>query len=115
MIVESSDYKSLKKFKEKGFYTSYYDKFNLKNKTKEELEKWKEKLINIENGDYVNAFSFPNDLYPYYKEFDIKLDLLTWTATKEWQFLYGKDEYRKLLKDNQLKIILVKEYGNFHR
>lgn len=114
-IIESPDYKSLKKFKEKGFYTSYYDKFIPKNKTKEELKNWKENLIKIENGDYVCAFSFPNDLYPYYKEFNLKLDLLTWTSTKEWQLLYGKDKYRKILKDDQVKIILVKEYGKFHR
>ncbi len=112
-ILEGDKYELLSFYKKEGFYVSYYDKFELENKTKDEIEKWKRNLEMIQK--YVSAISFTEKKYKYIKNFNLNIDLLTWTSSKEWEFLYLKKEKRKMLQDNQVKVILVKEYGNYHR
>lgn len=115
-IIESSNYKMLKSFKEKGYYTSYYVPYlDIDNLSEEELKYWKNKIKYITLTGNVSAISFPGYLYPFIKNIGIKADLLTWEDGKEWEILYLTKMTRNMLKDEKLKVILIRELGNYSR
>lgn len=115
-IIESSNYKMLKFFKEKGYYTSYYVPYlDIGNLSEEELKYWKNKIEYITLTGNVSAISFSGYLYPFIKNIGIKIDLLTWEDGKEWERLYLTKMTRNMLKDEKLKVILIRELGNYSR
>ena len=115
-IIESNNFEVLQFYKEKGYYTSYYVPYlDLENMTSEELEEWRLKIKNITLTNNVSAISFPGHMYSFIKSIDVDIDLLTWEAGEKWQMLYYRKITREMLKDEELKVILVKEYGKYHR
>ena len=115
-IIESSNFEMLKYYKEMGYYTSYYVPYlKLEKMSSKEIEEWKRKIKDIILTGNVSAISFPGYLYPFVKSIDTNIDLLTWEDGKKWQQLYKKKINIEMLKDKQLKVILVKEKGKYHR
>lgn len=118
IIVESNNYEALGKFKQAGFFTSYY----MPNYTKEELENSPEKITkdlkNIVLSGNVSALSFSYYLYDFVKEAHLgyelngvweDLPLLTWNEGKSWE----ENAQEKAFADPQIKVILVGEKGNY--
>ena len=115
-IIESSNFELLKYYKEKGYYTSYYVPYlDLKNMSLAEKEEWKIKIKNIIFTGNISAISFSGYMYSFIKDINTDIDLLTWEDGKWWQELYLRKTTRNMLKDSQLKVILVKEKGAYHR
>lgn len=50
-----------------------------------------------------------------YKSIGIKINLLTWEDGKKWERLYLTKITRNMLKDEQLKVILIMDRGNYSR
>lgn len=94
MIIESSNYQSLKPFKQNGYYTSYYVPYY----SKEDLNDKKDIIIAqinqiIQSGN-ISALSFAYYLYDFIKEAKFKIDkngkkvdidLLTWNEGDDYK------------------------------
>lgn len=117
LVIESGNYILLKNFKENGYYTSYYVPYlNLNKMNDIEKEAEKKRLLKIKNTGNINAFSFPGYLYLFIKEINVgNLDLLTWESGHFWTDFYLNKNLYKMLKDNKIKAILTKEFGNHSR
>ncbi len=112
LIIESSNYQSLKSFKQNGYYTSYYVPYY----SKDDLSNNKDKIINeinqiIQSGN-ISALSFAYYLYDFIKEAKFKIDkngknididLLTWNEGDD----YNKNSNTKAFYDPQVKVILA--------
>lgn len=107
LIIESSDYESLRLYKDAGFYTSYYvPYYNLNTMDSNMSQQIYANLRNIANSGNVNALSFDIYLYDFIKGANIDIDLLTWNA--------GKSLNENLwLLQYDLEVILVGEKGNY--
>lgn len=117
IIVESPSWKNLKLFTDNGFYSSMYVSFpNPSQLTDAEEDSCIQQLQAIADSHSVKAISFPYWWYQTLKEkLHRSIDLLTWKhRTTHFMFLLS-NEGKKMLKDNQLKVILVKDKGSFHR
>ena len=107
-IIESHDYKDLGLYHKYGFYTSFYVSVNdevIFNGGESEFIDEVRKAVNSHN---VDAISFPLNYYKLLKNADISVDFLTWQIHDEkwWQF-YRKSDLKKLVEDEQIKVILV--------
>ena len=114
VIIESGNYKALGHYKAKGFYTSYYVPYlHLNEMTNEQLKNEQNKLQAIIDSGNVSAVSFPAYLYDYIKSTQLnKIDLLTWdkggeTGRDVWYKTYFDKKARKMIYDDQVKVILV--------
>lgn len=117
LIIESPSWKSLKLFTDNGFYTSMYVAFPDPSQLDEaELDSCIHQLQQIADTRSVKALSFPYWWYPEIKEeLDRTIDLLTWKhRTTQFVFLLSH-EGKEMLEDPQLKVVLVKDKGDFHR
>jgi len=108
IIVESSNTLALTNFSDRGFYTSYYlTDINPDTMNTGEIEAYIYKMINNLNQRKINAISANHNLYPLVKKYFSGYDLLMWSFTDNPLAL--KMIERKLLKDSQVKIILIEE------
>lgn len=116
VIVESRDYNALKYFKEKGFYTSFYcpvdDKYL---NTKEGNDLFISSVFKAVSSGNIDAISFPIAYYPLVKSANIKTDMLTWNQNKKWFYFYFDQELQKVINDQQVKVILVKDSASINR
>ena len=115
-IVESNNYRDLKLFHDKGFYTSFYvpvdDKY-LKNSA--ERENFKAVLRQVVATGNVDAVSFPVGYYELIKEADIAKDLLLWDTSSKWWGFFLEPVRNVIRQDDAVKVILVKDYAKFER
>lgn len=116
IILESPEYELLKEYKNvfKKYYLVYYDDFFYKTDkldkiTQKEWQIWQENILKIAHSKDVNAISFPIEMYDYISQLNLKIDLLTWIPNKEWELLYKNKLTKKVLEDERIKIILVKD------
>ena len=117
LILESPKADLLQYFTNKGYYTSMYIKFKKPSDlSAQEIDYYISLLQKVADRKMVSALSFP---YWWYTEIKDKLnrpiDLLTWTHHTSSFALQLWRRGQEMLKDEQLKIILVKEKGHFHR
>ena len=117
LIVESANYTCLGLFHQQGYYTSFYcpvndDRYLLTTEHKEEFVR----LVNnaVQSG-HVNAVSFPVSYYPLIKEAGIKIDLLTWHHLGYWWECYLNRKLNSVMKDEQVKVILVSAHSRYDR
>lgn len=117
LIIESANWKALKLFTYNGYYTSYYVPFDKPRELSDkELDACIAKLQHIVDGKAVCALSFPSWWYSTIKEkLDRSIDLLTWKHRTTQFVLLASPMGRQMLEDPQLKVILVKDKGNYHR
>ncbi|WP_304066919.1 hypothetical protein [Megamonas hypermegale] len=117
--LESSNWQSLDIFKQDGYRTSYYfPYYKFENMTEQEINDVKRKTIMIANSGNVDAVSFAGK---HYYDFVSSLDLpdnivlLTWLDDSRWYNVLLSSKQNKIVKDDRVKVILVKELGNYHR
>ena len=117
LIIESPDWESLDIFTKNGFYTSFYVTYEPSCKlNEEEKHKYIKELQRIADSKTVCALSFPGFWYRTVKErLGRSIDLLTWEHRKTQLQLLLSPQGRKMLSDPQLKVILVKDKGAYHR
>lgn len=117
IIIESSAWKALAAFTHQGYYTSYYVTYDEPcSLSDEEMNNSIEKLQDIADGGSVCALSFPGCWYETIKEkLDRSIDLLTWEHRKSQLEVLLSPSGRRMLCDPQLKVILVKDKGKYHR
>ena len=117
LIIEGKDWKALEVFTQDGYYTSYYVTYDEPDDlSEEEVDDCIEELQEIADKEVVSALSFPGYWYTEIKEgLNRSIDLLTWKhRSSQLQFLLSSVG-REMLADPQLKVVLVKEKGRFHR
>ncbi len=117
LIIEGGDYDALETFTDGGYYTSYYVPFDKPRRlSDEQIDSCIVKLRKIADSKKVCALSFPGFWYKEIKSnLHRNIDLLTW-KNHITQVEFMKAPYRdKMLKDKQLKVILIKSKGKYHR
>ena len=116
LIIESSSWQELAILTNAGFYTSYY--FPVGNPRKLNANQQKSALDNLQkvvDSAEICAISFPAWWYSDIKRtIKTDLDLLTWKhrSTQYEFFLMGGF---RLLNDKQVKVVLLKSKGKYHR
>lgn len=117
--LESSNWKSLDIFKQDGYRTSYYfPYYKFENMTEKEIRDIKRKTVMIANSGNVDAVSFAGK---HYYDFVSNLDLpdnivlLTWFDDSRWYNVLLNSKQKKIVRDERVKVILVKDLGNYHR
>lgn len=108
---------SIEAFYGNGYYTSYYIAFDKPNSlSNQELDACIAELQKIVDGSAVRALSFPGWWYSVIKEkLNRPIDLLTWRHRTTQLALLASHKGRQMLKDPQLKVILIKDKGDYHR
>lgn len=118
LIVESPAVEALDYLSDNGYYTSYYVNFpNPYDISDEQCEKCIDSLQIVVDSDCCDAISFPEWWYDEVKEefADDSVDLLTWChRTTQFEF-FLTPHCHELLDDPQVKVILVKDKGAYHR
>ncbi len=116
-ILESRNHHTLKTLTESGFYTSYYVDFPQPSELDEnEISTVIDSLQHVCDTKNVKAISFPAWWYePIKKNLNRDIDLLTW-AHRDTQYEFLLNPFRrKVLNDEQVKVILLKAKGKHHR
>lgn len=117
LIIESPYPEFLVDFTREGYYTSYYVTYREPcSLDRKEMDDCIAELRRVADGGGVSALSFPGYWYETIKErLDRPIDLLTWEHRKnQLEFLLSSSG-RRMLCDPQLKVILVKDKGKYHR
>lgn len=117
LIIESPAWEALDIFTHEGYYTSYYVTYKEPcSLSDEEISNSMEELRKIADRGSVCALSFPGCWYETIKSnLNRSVDLLTWEHRKSQLQLLLSATGRRMLHDPQLKVILVKDKGTFHR
>lgn len=116
--VESNDWESLKYFKDNGFKTSYYfPYYDLKKMSDIDIKKVKMLTEDIALSGAINAISFDGDYYNFIKTMNIPNNVvfLSWFDSSSWSEVWLRSKYQDILNDEKVKVILVKDLGNYHR
>ncbi len=116
--LEASDIQALSLFTKAGWKTSYYvPYYNLKSLTRAEIQKIKQEIQNISFSEKVKSISFDGQYYSFIKSIKLNpnISLLTWFHTLDINQFMQHSEYKKILSDDQIKVILIKEIGHHHR
>ena len=118
LIIECDNAEALAPFKQRGYYTSYYVRYdNPSQLTPAELATALNQLRKVVDSGQVSALSFPIHWYATLHEqlHRPEIDLLTWDHhTRQWTF-HLLPWKRTLLNDPQVKVILLKKKGSHHR
>lgn len=116
LIVESRNWKALQTFTQQGYYTScYLDIPHIRDLSDEELDNKLDSVQEITDSGVVSAISFPASYYGILRDIDFSVDLLTWEHRRwAWQLPFFSRS-RAILKDNRVKVVLVKEKGHYHQ
>lgn len=116
--VESKSYKHLKLFKNAGFKTSYYFPYYDFNQMKPiEIDRVKEKTLNIVQSGSVDAISFFGNYFDFIKSVNLPkniriLMLFDGINRKDFETsTFGKS----ILADPTVEAVLVREKGKYHR
>lgn len=116
--VESGNWKALKEFKNSGFRTSYYLPYYKFNKMSQaEIAKAKKLTKNIALSGNVDAISFYGKYYDFINSIELPphIALLTWLDGYRWHEVLIRKEFRNIINDPRIKVILVKDHGHYHR
>lgn len=117
LIVESGDWRSLAAFRRRGYYTSYYISYpDPSSLSERELNRAIRHIRQVADSRCVSALSFPGWWYATLKRrLNRSIDLLTWEHRRRRIALLMLPRGRRMLANPQLKVILVKDKGNYHR
>lgn len=116
LIVESRNWKALRLFTEQGYYTScYLDIPRLDEMSDDERTRRLDSVQLVARSGAVSAVSFPASYYVFLRDLDFPIDMLTWEHRRwAWQLPFFSRS-RAILKDNRVKVVLVKEKGHYHQ
>ena len=117
LIVESRNITEISKLTAAGYYTSYYVDFDKPSHlSRQEINHCISRLQAIARSGKVRALSFPGWWYDeIHQHLGEPIDLLTWkhrSTEAEMRLWPGNFS---LLRDPQVKVILIKSKGKYHR
>lgn len=117
LIIESKNLNALSLFTRAGYYTSYYVDYDKPSRLSDaEIEKCIAHLQRVADSDKVEALSFPGWWYDEISDhLHRNIDLLTWKHRTTKFGLLALPSNREILEDPQVKVILVKSKGKYHR
>lgn len=118
LIVESGDWRALALFRRRGYYTSFYVPYAPPSRlSAAERSAAMAHLRRVAASGCVDALSFPGWWYDEIHRHlhTVAIDLLTWEHRKRRLWLLMLPRGRRMLADPQLKVILVKDKGHYHR
>lgn len=117
LIVESREWECLSLLRKSGYYTSYYVPYDSPSRmSQSELATCIAEIRRAADSGAVSAISFPSKWYRTLKrELSRPIDMLTWAHRSTEFELLCTPLGRQMLHDPQLKVILVKSKGQFHR
>lgn len=118
MIIESRNWQALEIFTRGGYFTSCYVDYDKPSRLSDaEKEAALKHLQGVVNSHKVCALSFPGWWYDDIKEAFARqpIALLTWEHRKTQLELFLTPRGRRMINDPQLKVVLVKDKGHFHR
>ena len=117
LIVESPQWSLLEDFTKDGFYTSMYVVYDKPgNLSGREMKECIEDLRRVVDSGCVRAISFPYWWYSAIKDsLERSVDMLTWRHRSGHFLFMLSGEGKRMLEDTQLKVVLVKDKGDFHR
>lgn len=111
-IVESPNYRALKHFHDKGFYTSFYAPVDKKYLTiYDEQIKYQSILNDAISTGNVDAISFPWEYYNLVKQNECGKDMLLWDQNSKWWMFYIDPARDAIRRDERVKVILVKDHA----
>ena len=116
--LESQNLEALRLFTQSDWKTSYYmPYYNFEEMTQKEIENIKSQIEAISYSGKVQAISFAGRYYPFIMSLKLnpEISLLTWYDDQTFEELKEKDYFLETLKNPQIKVVLVKEYGENHR
>ena len=117
LIVESRDATALSHLTAAGYYTSYYVDFDKPSHlSRKEIDCCIRQLQSIAKSGKVRALSFPGWWYDeIHQQLGVPIDLLTWKhRSTEAEMRLWPGNFA-LLRDPQVKVILIKSKGKYHR
>lgn len=117
LILESRNLSQLAAFTARGYYTSYYVSFAKPSQlSPADIDRCLQQLRTIARSRQVCALSFPGWWYDeIHRHLHESIDLLTWKHRTTEAELRLWPANLPLLKDPQVKVILIKSKGQFHR
>lgn len=117
MIVESPCWQALEHFTKHRYYTSFYVDCEPPSQLEpHEVDTCIGRLRRLADKGVVRALSFPGWWYSTLKrKLGRSIDLLTWKHRSTQLELLFLPIGRRMLADSQLKVILVKDKGKYHR
>ena len=117
LIIETRQWKALRDFTLKGYYTSCYIDIKAPGKmTEEERSQCLDSLRKVADSGYVRALSFYAAYYNFLdKNLMRPIDFLTWEHRRKKEFLPLFPRSRRMILDPQVKVILVKDKGHYHK
>lgn len=117
LILESRNLSQLASFTAQGYYTSYYVSFAKPSQLSQaDIGRCLQQLRTIARSKQVCALSFPGWWYgEIHRHLHEPIDLLTWKHRTTEAELRLWPANLPLLKDPQVKVILIKSKGQFHR
>lgn len=118
VIIESGNWQDLRIYKEAGFKTSYYfPYYDFSKLTRDEIEKAKDLTLEATSSGNVDYLSFDAKYYNFINNVKLpeNIKLLTWIDTEPWYAVIIKKEYKKILQDKRVKVVLVKDLGHYNR
>ena len=117
LVVESPQWNLLCDFTRDGFYTSMYVEYDKpENLQEEQVQECIGYLREVAGSSCVRAISFPYWWYSTLKgALGGSVDMLTWKHRSSHFLFMLSGEGKRMLEDSQLKVVLVKDKGDFHR
>jgi len=120
--LESPNWKALGYFRQAGYHTSYYlPYYKLSKMSASETSKARKETMRAALSGNIDAISFPSSAQDDYYHFLENLKLpdnivfLTWHENKYYKVFLLESGGKALLKNNRIKVILLKDMGHFHR
>lgn len=116
-IVESRNADALEKLTARGYYTSYYVPYDKPSRlSSTQRDSCVAAVRAIVASGKVRAISFPGWWYaPLKGKIPDEVDMLTWLHRSEELEVRLWPGYLPLLRDPQIKIVLIKSKGKYHR
>ncbi len=110
IVVESWEWQLLRPLTQRGYLTSYYVSLEGNDSAIALLQR-------VADSGAVRALSFPRKWYRKMKSDLNRQDiiLLTWCSSQTFRQLRWRPLGHRMLRDRQLKVILVKDHGHYHR
>lgn len=117
--VESPNWRSLRRFKEAGYKTSYYfPYYKFSELSDGHISNIRLETEMIASSGNVDAVSFDCMYYDFINSLTLPTDikLLSWVGgDKKWSEVLLLKKYAALRNDARLQVLLIEDFGSYHR
>ena len=116
--LESGNWQALDIFKQDGYRTSYYlPYYKFENMSGSEIDKAQQDTLLAANSGNITAISFYGGYYDFVKSLPLSDNIvfLSWLNDSPWYEIVIRHKYQNILNDERVKVILIKDIGNYNR